>query len=194
MKSLLNVILLAGRIILPAILSCLLVLCFLGGYKEYLIIGTFGIAIILFNYGKTKYNYFLSFLISVILSYIVFFLSIVIPGVVGYIVTLGNSDKKIEGVILGYDINALLFLIPTAIVSPLIMFYSYRILFKIEKTSYFNYIKLISVLILVLLGMFQDFYNNNYTYIYWQVIMLLALQLILYQKELEVLFNRSKKE
>src|SRR5690606_31302095 len=105
-----------------------------------------------------------------------------------------NIDTKVEGFIFGYDVNAFLFLIPVAIVSPLIMFYSYRILFKIEKTSYFNYIKLISVLILVLLGIFQDFYNNNYTYIYWQVIMLLALQLILYQKELEVLFNRSKKE
>ncbi len=183
----------AGRIILPAILSCLSVLCFFGGYKEYLIIGTFGIAIILFNYGKTKYNFFLSFLVSIVLSYVVFFLSILISGIIGYLIMGGNPDKKIEGFVLGADINDLLGLIPVAIISPLLMFYSYRVLFKIIKASYFIFIKWASVVVLILLGIINDFYDNSYGYTLWQVTMVLALQLILYQNELKALFKPKTK-
>src|SRR5690554_4135422 len=193
MRSLLNTILLVGRIILPAILCSLLILIFIGGHKEYLVILTFGIFIILFNYGKIKYNFILSFLISILLSYAVFFLSILISGIIKYIFFMrGDIDKKVEGFILGFDINALLFLIPVAIISPLLMFYSYEIIFKIEKRSCFNKIKWLAILTLIMLHLLQIIFKEDYMYIYWQVVMALALQLILYQEELRKLFSRKK--
>lgn len=193
MRSLLNTILLVGRIILPAILCSLLILIFIGGHKEYLVILTFGIFIILFNYGKIKYNFILSFLISILLSYAVFFLSILISGIIKYIFFMrGDIDKKVEGFILGFDINALLFLIPVAIISPLLMFYSYEIIFKIEKRSCFNKIKWLAILTLIVLHLLQIIFKEDYMYIYWQVVMTLALQLILYQEELRKLFSKKK--
>lgn len=199
-SSLLKNILLVGRVILPAILCVLLICAFerLEYFKYnaiYFIISSFGIIAILLNLKKIKHNFILSFLISVVLSYAVFFLSIFISGVIKFIFFMrGDIDKKVEGVVLGYDINALLLLIPVAIVSPLLMFYSYRIIFKIEKTSYFIFIKWASIVVLILLGTINDFYDDGYMYIYWQVTMALALQLILYQTELKALFKPKKEK
>lgn len=188
-----NKILLLSRILLPAVFCTMLVLSLAKGYYEYLVILTFGIVIVLFNYGKTKYNFILSFIVSVILCYVVFFLSIAISGVIGYLIMGGDVDEKIEGLILGIDINNLLSLIPIAIISPLLMFYSFQIIFIIEKNSCFNIIKWFSILILPFLGiLFRGFFDNSYSYIYWQVIMVLALQLILYQKEIKELFKPKK--
>ncbi len=191
--STLNKILLLSRILLPAVLCSLLVLCLMNGYYEYLVILTFGIAIVLFNYGETKYNFILSFLVSVISCYVVFFLSIAISGIIGYLIMGGDVDEKIEGLILGIDINNLLSLIPIAIISPLLMFYSFQIIFIIEKNRYFNIIKWFSILILPFLGIvFRGFFDNSYSYIYWQVVMALALQVIIYQKEITELFKPKK--
>ncbi len=70
------------------------------------------------------------------------------------------------------------------------MFYSYRIVFKIEKTNYFNYIKWVSIIILLILGVTNViFIMKDFIFFSWQVTMALALQLILYQKELKTLFK-----
>lgn len=192
-SSLLNIIVLTGRIILPAIL-CALLIAGVKQYTNYEFLLIFGIVIILVNYSKTKYYFLLSFFISVILSYIVFFTSIVIYFGIGYIIMGGDLDRTGDMVVLGININKLLLLIPVAVISPLLMFYSYNILFKTEKTSYFIFIKWASVVVLILLGIISDFYDDGYMYIYWQVTMVLALQLILYQTELKALFKPKKEK
>jgi len=76
------------------------------------------------------------------------------------------------------------------------MFYSYRILFRIEKTSYFNYIKCISIFLIIIacFGLIKSVSNNVdiHTFMAWQFVMALALQLILYQNELKEMFNKPK--
>tara|TARA_B110001450_G_C17558783_1_gene455834 strand:+ start:682 stop:1041 length:360 start_codon:yes stop_codon:yes gene_type:complete len=82
-------------------------------------------------------------------------------------------------------------IIPKSIVSPLLMFYSYKLLFKIENTNYFRVIKWTSVFLLIILGFTNLFFVNEYLFILWQFIMALALQLILYEKEIFELINRK---
>lgn len=183
-SSLINKISIVCKIIFPAIFCVLLTPIFINTNWEYLALLVFGISIVLFNYNKTKNNFLLSFLIAIILSYTVYVLSILISGVIKFILMGGNLDKKIEGFILGIDINELFILIPVSIISPLLMFYFYKIIFNINKTNYFTIIKWVSLAILILIGFVSDFYEDGYMYIYWQAIMALALQLILYQKEI----------
>jgi len=185
-----NNITLFGKVVLPAILCVVLTQYFINTYWEYLVILVFGISIVLFNYSKTKYNFIWSFLIAIILSYIVYFLSILISGVIKFILMGGDLDKKIEGFIFGIDINVLFILIPSSIISPLLMFYCYRVIFDINKTNYFTLIKWISLVVLIFIGFVSNFYEDGYLYIYWQVIMALALQLIIYQNEI---FKRKTK-
>lgn len=190
--SLINNILLIARIIIPITLCVLLIPIMTNTNLEALIILVFSIAIILFNYNKTKYNFILSFLISIILSYAVYFLSIVILGIIKFIFMGGDIDKKIEGSILGIDLNHILLLIPLTIISPLLMFYSYKIIFNINNLNYFRTIKWVAITILIVVGIVSDYYNNGNLYTSWQFVMLFALQLILYQKELQVLFSSKK--
>jgi len=191
-SSLLKNILLVSRVILPAIICALLILI-LKQYMEYQFILIFGIAIILFNYGKTRYNFILSFLLSVILSYGVFFLAILIPGVIGFLAMGGGLDGKKPEMILGVNMNSFFYITTVAIIAPLFMFYCYRILFKTEKIKYFNLIKWVSVVVLLIFGV-TNVYSvmEDSILIYWQVVMALALQLILYQKELKALFKSEK--
>ena len=65
------------------------------------------------------------------------------------------------------------------------MFYSYKILFKIKNTKQFIYIKWFSIVVLFLFGLTNIFFENEL----WQFIMLLALQLILYEKEVNKLLK-----
>ncbi len=88
---------------------------FIKGYGDYRIILTFGIVIILFNYGKAKYNFILSFLISVVLSYLVFFLSFGIYLGIGFIMQVLSIEEPI-GNFLGKRAFDIFTLIPIAIV------------------------------------------------------------------------------
>jgi len=93
-SSLLNSVLLVGRIILPAILCSLLVLILDKSHWDYHVITTFSLIIILFNYGKTKYNYILSFFISFVLSCCVLILTLAIQAGFGYFIQK-DFEKKI---------------------------------------------------------------------------------------------------
>lgn len=195
-SSLLNNILLSGRVILPSIICSLTTLILMKTYWSYMFILTFSVIILLFNYRKIKRNFLASFFLLAVLSYTVFFLSIGIEGLTKYLFFMEfNIDKKVDGSILGIDKNVLLSLISIAIISPILMYNVYTIIFKIEKTNYYNYIKWISIILIIGFGQTRIAYKNNYDYMFmvWQFVMALALQLILYQKELKALFKPKNK-
>ena len=100
-------------------------------------------------------------------------------------------DKLDDISIYGYNAKQLLLLIPIAIFSPILMFLSYQVLFKIKKTKYFKTIKWITVITLILFGIVRLNFDEYFS-ISWQFIMALALQLILYQEELKALFKSKK--
>ena len=176
-------IILIGKILLPSIF-CTLSILFLEHYIEFQDIAVFGISIILFNYRKTKTNFLGSFLISIILSYIVFFLSLAIYGGTSYILSRGDIEKVLDGYILGVPYIRLNALITVSIISPLLMFFCYKILFKIKKNENVVWIKIISIIILFTSGLTDFFFADDNIVIIWESVMAISLQLILYKKAL----------
>lgn len=188
MKLAFKKIIIVGKIILPPVLCALLIL-YLEHYIEYQFIVVFGISIILLNYGKTKYNFLVSLLISIILSYIVFFLSFAIYGGTYYILTGGDSEKELQGFFLGVPFPRLHALISVSIISPLLMFTCYKFLFKIEENKEDIWIKIISIIILFIVGLNDFFFSDDNIYVIWEFTMAIALQLMLYKRELLKNYN-----
>lgn len=177
-------LILTGKIILPPAL-CVVIIYFLKTYIDFQFIVTFGIIIILFNKNKTKHSFNLSLLYSILLCFLVLVLSMG----VGNLIYIIKDELFIN--LLPNDFLKRLHIIPKSIVSPLLMFYSYKLLFKIENTNYFRVIKWTSVLIMIAFGLSNLFFVNENLFVLWQFIMALALQLILYKKEIFELINRK---
>jgi hypothetical protein len=173
-------ILLSKIILLP--LVCVAIIYFLEVFIDFQFIISFALLIIVFNMNKAKNSFILSLFYSIILSFLVLILSMAVGKAFYFI-----KDKLLLDII-SNDYLKHLHIISKSIVSPLLMFYSYRILFKIEKTKYFTLVKWSSVCILVVFGFTKLFLKNDYLFMSWQFIMALALQLILYKEELRKLF------
>ena len=180
--SIKNKILLLCKAILPAIL-CVVLIFFLQVYFDFQYILMFGVIIVLFNHGKTKHDFILTIFYSIILSFLVLISSMV----VGKFLYLIKDELLIN--LFNDNILKRIHVIPKSIISPILMFYAYNLLFNMEKTIYFKIVKWSSVFTLIILGLTNLFFKNMYLFIFWQFIMALALQLILYQDELKNLFN-----
>lgn len=184
-----NTIITLGKIVLP-IIACFGINLYLHkSYYELLTISIFGILIVIFNYNKTRYNYLISILLSLILSNIVFFLSIALNFFLNYIAKGGDLEQsrdEISGIL--SIILSIIFLLTIAVISPLLMFICYGIIFKFKKSKFSFYIKGIAIGFLIIRGLIVGSMDDEYIYFYWQFVMLLSLQLILYKEEL----NRKK--
>ena len=170
-------------ILLP--FTCIGVIYFIKNFIHFQYILSFGILITLFNINKTKYFFTLSFFYSIVLSYLVLFLSIQIGRLFYHII-----DESFLNTLPKYILKRA-HVLPKSIVSPLLMFFAYRLLFKIEKTDFFKLVKWSSIFILIALGIADLLYRREYLFMSWQFIMALALQLILYQKEVKDLFKKK---
>jgi len=184
-SSLSKKILLVGRIILPAIICVFIIqFCLAKHIEDYYYLLTFGLIITSFNFRKIKYNPLLSYLLSIFLSVSVYFLSLLIYFGIGFLLQSFNITPEDNGFV-----ENLLFLFMVFVIPPLLMFFSYTILFKIKKSNHFIYIKWLSVTVLITLGLLQIIYKKSFMFESWQFVMALALQLILYQNELKALFK-----
>ena len=179
-----NFILISKIALLP--LVCITFVYFFKIYIDFQFIITFSFLIVIFNKDKTKHHFSLSFLYSILLSFLVLFLSMG----VGKIIYIIKDELFIN--LLSIDFLKRLHMIPKSIVSPLLMFYSYTLLFKMKKTNYFKLVKWSSVFVLILLGSTNLFFSNKSLFISWQFVMALSLQLILYQDEIKVLVKKNR--
>ena len=195
MNSLKNNILLFARIILPAILCASVV--FLFGSIEYFkynsiyfIISLFGIILIILNLNKKKYNIIISLVLSLNLCFLVFFSSMAIGSGIYYffkkiILFFRLNITQLDNIF--FNSNNI---VSIAIIAPLLTLYLYSFLFKTRRSSFFYLIAFSSIVILVILVLTKALLGNNTKmFIIWQFIVALALQLILYQKELKTLFK-----
>jgi len=189
MKSFKRNIILLGKLFLPVI-SCIGLIEVT--YKHYLYVSplSFGFIIILFNYMKIKYEFTISILVSITLSFLSLFLSIAFYSITGYLINQFFAFSELDINILGYSIKYLFLLLPIAVISPLLMFKSYHILFKIRNNIYYKNIKLASVILLLIYGLITNKFEKDYI-IFWQFVMALSLQLILYQDEIKAVFNKK---
>ena len=152
----------------------------------------FGLIIVLFNLEKTKYNNLLSIVFSIIISYLAFFISIGLYFGIGYILMQFIELDKLEEIsIYGYNIKNLLMLLPISIFSPILMFLLYKFLFKINKSNYTRIIIWITIIVLIIFGLVKKDFEDENASAFWQLIMALSLQLILYKKEVFEFINRK---
>lgn len=182
-----NTIITLGKIVLP-IISCFGINLYLHkSYYELLTVSIFGILIVIFNYNKTRFKYLISILLAMILSNIVFFLSIALDGAINYVVKGGDLEQSNNGM---SEIFSIILLLITAVISPLLMFICYDIIFKFKKSKFSFYIKWVAIGTLIFKGLIVDYMDDEYGYFSWQFVMLLSLQLILYREELNLIFKK----
>lgn len=185
------------KLILPSII-CLLVI-YVTRISIWYYPLLFGVVIGVINWKKHKYKPFIGVFISVLLSLLSFWLAYFSLGLFSWLkelllytkITIGNDSAK--------DLS---FLISIFVIAPLLVFYSYKFVFNIPKRRATFAIIIVSILLLVLQARFfyynntsffeEEWLNKNITFVIWQFIMALAIQLILYQNDL-ILISKFKK-
>ncbi|WP_452218998.1 hypothetical protein [Lacinutrix undariae] len=183
MNILSNNLSLIFKIILPSLICALLSIIFKLDIGYHILF--FGIIIVSFNLNKTKYTSLVSLIFSVGLSYLAFFISIGLYFGIGYIIMQFIELDKLEEVsIYRYNLKNLLMLLPFSIFSPILMFLFYKFLFKIKKSSYFKVIICVSIIILIIYSIIKKDFENESSLAFWQFIMVLALQLMIYKNEI----------
>jgi hypothetical protein len=163
------------KIVLPSIICFLLIRIAKIPFSFYPL--SFGLIIGIINWNVHKYNPYLGAISSVIISYTAFYIayfSFVITG--GIVSFMGDS-----GSVLGLTIS-------TYVIAPILVFLFYKFIFKMSNSKLTMLIVIISIFVLVLQNYF--FYSNELnkeslnSFTAWQIVMALALQLIIYQKEI----------
>ncbi len=150
----------------------------------------------LFKFKINAYKPFLAIFTSILISIISFFLGVFSFG-------LYSILKNLLKVILeGDNTKFSIIIFSVCFIAPLSLFYLYRLIFIYAQNKTNFYIKLVAIVLLILYFIIHFIYFNEVNnfklkslfspYVFWQVIMALALQLILYQKELKELFNPKK--
>lgn len=180
-----------SRFLLPLIPSTIAVPLFMDTNWDLTIIAIFAFSIVLFNLRKTKSGRFLSFLMSTAICYAVFFLSIAIMGLINFIFFMDiDINSKGLDTVFGISTADLQFGIIFSLISPVLMFLAYSILFVFPKSIYVRTVIGISILVLLLGAVIMYSLQTNFSFLLWQIVMILALQLILYKKEvLQFYFN-----
>ena len=144
----------------------------------------FGFIIGLFNVKTIKKLHPLFIiLLSIILSYTVFYISYFSMIPIGFLLNV-----FFENVLNDEAIGVLVFFISPYIIAPLIMFYFYKLLFKISTTKLVKTVIIISVFLIVIQWCFFYYLKINInsinSFVGWQIIMSLGIQIITSQKRL----------
>ncbi len=172
------------KILLPSVICFILIHIIKISFSFYPL--SFGLVIGIINWNIHKNNSLLGVLLSILVSYGAFLIAFFSFAVTGATFDFMDGDS---GSILGLTISAY-------IIAPLLLFLSYTFVFRIPKNKLSIIIIIISVILLIVQNYF--FYsqglnqNSINSFTGWQVIMALALQLMIYQKELKKLFNPKK--
>jgi hypothetical protein len=163
------------------------ILCFLAIYTTAVGIDyyplIFGLVIGIVNVEEYKFGPFIGIVLSILASYITFFLAYFsIPLLLGIFKPIFGEDKG----------AFLVMLVSVFILAPLLVFIAYKFVFGYKKVKSISYIIICTIFLLVVvfsihiwyyeLTQFKYEFNellNPYTL--WQVIMALSIQLILYQ-------------
>ncbi len=147
---------------------------------------SFSLVLSIFIWNINKTRNFTKFILIITLSYISFFIAY-------FSTSLLHEIFKL----LHFQIYAGIFslAISTFIIAPLLVFFSFKFIFNYTKTKITNRIVLISLFFLITVSYIFYYFNdselivflkNNQLdqYTFWQVIMALSIQLIIFQKSI----------
>jgi len=152
-------------------------------------IAVFGIIIIVLNTGRLRKSFLLSLFLSILYTYLCFFISLAILSPIIYILKIFfDINLKMDIGFISLNINKCFFLLSFGVISPLLTYFFYSLLFTFNRDRFFYVIAILTMVILTIIGLFTDVYNTtNYSIpIIWQPIMLFALQLILYRDKIKL--------
>lgn len=177
-----------ARILLPPLICGIIVYYSNLSIEYYPML--FGLIIGLINWDVHVYKPLLGILLSILTSYASFFIALFSSFVFGYIqeYIMETTDFVIsDRVTRNFSI-----IVTSFIIAPLLVFFLYRYVFNIPNSKISLIITGISIILLVLISYsfieIEDKHLLN-PFFLWQIIMALAIQLILYQKELKTLFK-----
>jgi len=166
------------KIISPSIICALIILLTELPLEYYPI--SFGLIIGLTNWNLHKYKPYLGVLLSVLASFVSFFIafysSFLVENLVDFIF------KETDYFVGDESRGTLTFIISPFIIAPILVFLVYSYIFNFPKVKRTTMIILISIVLLVLNACLAFYYGIGKPYVFWQVIMALAIQLIVYQK------------
>jgi multisubunit Na+/H+ antiporter MnhB subunit len=165
------------KIISPSIICALVILLTELSLDYYPIL--FGLIIGLVNWDLHKYKPYFGVLLSLLASFgcffIAFYSSYLVENVVDFI--FKDTDYFVGDESRG----TLTFIISPFIIAPILVFSAYRYIFNFPKVKQTTWIILISIILLVLIACLAFYYGIGRPFVFWQVIMALSIQLILYQ-------------
>jgi hypothetical protein len=177
-----NYILLFIKILLPPII-CFLCNYLGDGYNHFeIIIVPFSLLIVLPNLNKRKKGIVKTLILSLIFSFLTFFASILIPLGIGYPIEFLFTLNKVEPNLSEF-IFKLIGIISYCIISPFIIFFWYKKLFIIPISKYTKGMSYLTLSLLTI-TLFIIEISGSLAIAVWQFIMVLALQLILYKKQI----------
>lgn len=158
-------------------------------YNTYYAISLFGVIAISLNFKKIKYPFVISLVLSQCICYFVFFSSSIFGKGIYYIfknimLFFGQGIENNNNFF--FNSNNI---INVAIIAPFLLIYLHSFLFRLKRNSFFYKTILGAIIILVSLGFSKILFGDNRRlFIIWQSIVMLGLQLILYNKELRMKF------
>ncbi|PQJ31534.1 hypothetical protein BST92_06165 [Nonlabens arenilitoris] len=180
------------KIVSPASIALLLLLIddYLWGLQFVVI---YAVVIIPFNIKKLKHGILLTVLLSMVMCFLVLLFSMGITSGLWYLISeILPLGIKSNSQFLNISANDFSALIAIGIISPILMFYGYRFIFKWERTRNSKYFLIIPIVILMCFGFSGVFMDNDKVIpFYWQLIMLVITQLTFYQKELIFLIKKA---
>lgn len=138
----------------------------------------FGLVIGLVNWKDHKNGLFIGIILNVFISYICFFIAYFsFPLFLGVFKPLLGEDAAAITVM---TLSAFFF-------APLLVFFGYKFIFTYPNDKYILKVIAVSIFTLVLICLLFYYFEigNGLSLILWQVIMALAIQLIIQQKELK---------
>lgn len=186
------------KLVLPSILCVLCLLClrlaneFFGDHMLTLLPVSFGLIIGLANWRSHRLNPIMGTLLGVGLSYVIFVVGYFGFGMIGGAVTYLFKDT-------GYFVSSdsqftLAIVISAFIMTPILVLFVYKFLFRILGTSFFYKVVLATVMLLALVGYLAFTYGGSIykspavnsilnPFVLWQVIMAFAIQLVVVHNE-----------
>lgn len=178
------------KLLLPLFLCLLNV--YLSKENNYIFFVLFVIITVIFNLKKSKYNTIKTFIYAFLISFLVISISIVSYFITGYFIDLFTDNENITVINFNIQLVDLSYLFQISLVSSILFIYCYKFIFKIRFTFFTYLIIFTNILLLIILGIDEIKHGKRYLFgilEFWQIIVVFALQLILYQNELKSLLK-----
>lgn len=143
----------------------------------------FSLVISLTNLEHLKPKTIIGISLSIVFSYVSFFIGILGANVFDKVIEILSLQKEFKvGIWLTVD---LVYTLSTFILSPLAVFFLFKFIFEFPKTKITRWTQYIAIMILIMNSVIpESAFGLFNVFNFWQIIMILSLQIIMNQRAL----------